>query len=327
MPTDLDLVGRIADRTADCPITIWGFGVGTALAALVRADAILQRPRLAARVADLIDPVLEVARRDVADPTDHLIAVDVLQAQLRARPSAFDEVTALEQRFVRAVTKAARPTPGRPRVHRPDKSPWRTTVWVDCMHTDGPGLIDLGLVAAAVEVTEESARVLQRADGLFAHGYDVATGTNNGVAWGRGQGWALLGLTAVLARTNRSGLKDRLVRLMTALQRHEHEGTWKAVVDRADAAVEPSTSAYVALAVGRAVTAGTVDPEWSDLAERANTAALTMTIDGVLPVSDATPVGRVEDYLVRPLGRHPWGQGPLLAAALDRLGAPEEAHR
>lgn len=300
-------IDSVVAATIRCAYRIWGFGVGPALTALVRAGTALERPYLVEGVVRRVTPAL----RRPADPTDHLIPVETLLAL----PHGVDVAPALA-RFRAAVLDAARPVPGRPCVHRPDLPRWATTIWVDCMHTDGPGLALLGDVDGAIAVTRVSAAALQRPDGLFDHGYDVATGEGNGVAWGRGQGWALLGLVGTLLHGHDAELLDRLRRLVAALASVEEGGRWRTVVDHPAAPVEMSTSAYVALAVREAVDAGLVDASYRALARRALASAMDATVDGVLPASDATPVGRAEDYYDRPLGPHPWGQGPLLLALL-----------
>ena len=88
-------------------------------------------------------------------------------------------------------------------MHRPDLERWHGVIWVDCMHTDGPGLALLGRVEEAVATTVEYASALQRDDGLFQHGYDVVSGRGNDVAWGRGQAWAMLGTDRERSDTRR----------------------------------------------------------------------------------------------------------------------------
>lgn len=306
------VLSSVADATDRCSYTIWGYGVGPALTALVRAGVALDRP-------DLVDGVgrrVAAALAAPPDPTDHLICVETL-VELAARRPEYDVRSAVG-RFTAALLGAARPAVGGPGVHRPDLELWGTTIWVDCMHTDGPGLALAAEPAAAVRLLRESAAALQRPDGLFDHGYDVALRTGNGVAWGRGQGWALLGLVGTLTRVSDVELRQRLERLVAALARHELDGQWRTVVDDAAAPVEMSTSAFIALAVGRAVRAGLVEPSYGELAERALAAALDAVVDGVLPTSGATPVGATSDYYSQPVGAYAWGQGPLLAALLDR---------
>lgn len=268
-------------RALDYPYKVWGFGEGMALLGLVRAGERLDRPEWIDAVADLVGPSLHRA----ADPTDHLIPVDVLTALGR---HGLDVAPAVA-RFGAAVPGAA------DLVHRPDLDGLSSMVWVDCMHTDGPGLPP----DAAVPAIEAAARVLTDGSGLFSHGYDAATGRANGVHWGRGQGWALHGLLAVAS--------PRVAALLAALERHERDGSWGTIVDDPAAPVEHSVSALVAAGV-----------PGTPLGRRALDAALAaLDGDGGLPVSSATPVGGPDTYLTRPAGVFPWGQGPLLLALLE----------
>lgn len=312
--TSLRAVAAATDR---CEFRIWGFGVGPALTGLLRAGRELGMPELTDGVVRRVAPAL-----GARGGPDHLVPVEALLeltagGRLPEGLTAGDVDAAL-QAFRHAVLAAVRPVGGRPRVHRPDLDRWSSTVWVDCMHTDGPGLALLGRLDAAVTLTAEACAALQRPDGLFDHGYDVAAGNSNGVAWGRGQGWALLGLVGVLRHRYDDELAERLAWQLDALAKYEDDGRWRTVVDRPDAPVELSTSAFVALATGVGLAAGVVGPAYKELAGRALRAAVESCLDGVLPVSDATPVGRPEDYFDRPAGLHPWGQGPLLLALLNQ---------
>jgi unsaturated rhamnogalacturonyl hydrolase len=299
------MIAAIVEATARTKPTIWGFGVGGSLTALMRAA-------LVDHVADLVAPSLSA----VPGPADHLISVEVLQVLARERPHL--DIGAACQRWLSAVLGASRPEPTGPRVHRPDLAPWRSTIWVDCMHTDGPGLAALGLPDEAVAYAEEYASALQRDDGLFHHGYDVSTGRGNGVAWGRGQAWALLGLVDTLRLANDAGLRSRLDRLVDAIATHERDGFWHTIVDDPAAPVEASVSAYVAYGVARAVRSGLIDPSYRAMADRAWACTVAGLRDGALEVSEATPVGDPADYQRRATGVFPWGQAPVLHAALDR---------
>ena len=289
-----DLVETVAARALGYPYRMWGFGEGMALLGIVRAGRLLDRPQWIDAVADLVAPTLS----GPADPTDHLIAVDVLRELARHRPLPVDGAVA---RFTNAVAGARRTVPGQPPVHRPDLPGLASLVWVDCLHTDGPGLPP----PTAAPLIEECAAVLQNGSGLFSHGYDVATGRANAVHWGRGQGWALHGLAAVAPGHEASA--DRLARLIAALRRYEQDGSWRTIVDDPDAPVEHSVSALVAACPAVEV----------PLRGRALAAALrALDGNGGLPVSAATPVGSAATYLDRDTGVFPWGQGPLLLALL-----------
>ncbi|MEV4545685.1 glycoside hydrolase family 88 protein [Micromonospora echinaurantiaca] len=316
---DTRLVAAVAQVTAATTPRIWGFGVGGILTALLRAGDTLGRPDLTQRVVDLVAPSLTAP----PDPTDHLIAVEALLALADRRPDL--DVTDACHRWLTAVRDARPAHPGGPRLHRPDLPPWSATVWVDCMHTDGPGLAALGHADEAVSYATEYATALQLPHGLFQHGYDARAGHGNGVAWGRGQAWALLGLTETLLHAPDNGLAERLVRLVDALAAHERDGEWSTVVDDPHAPVEASTSAYLAWILPHAVDAGLVDPAHGAMADRAWAATLRrLAPNGALAVSEATPVGAARDYRHRALGVFPWGQAPVLHAALDRAIAEEE---
>ncbi|HTJ32600.1 MAG TPA: hypothetical protein VL738_05170 [Dactylosporangium sp.] len=274
----LDVLERVGERSLEYRYRIWGFGEGMALRGLLLAGERLGRPQWIDAVADLVVPSLQHA----AGPTDHLIPVDVLTELRRLRPGV--DISEAVQRFRDAVTGI---------VHRPDLG---QTVWVDCMHTDGPGLPP-GRAAGAVEAAAE---VLCDDSGLFSHGFDAGTGVANRVHWARGQGWALHGLCAVGS--------PRVVKLLEALQRYEVDGRWRTIVDDPRAPFENSLSALVAAAVPH-----------TSLGRRGLRAALEDTCDGELVVSEATPVGRAETYLHRGEGVFPWGQGPLMLAILGAL--------
>lgn len=321
----LELVRAVAERTARCPVTIWGFGIGGTLTGLLRASAVTGQgsAAFADRVVELVGPALDAPPA----PTDHLIPVEALLALRRARPDVPGAlIDALCARWASAVLDAPRRRPGGPRLHRPDLAPWSSTIWVDCMHTDGPGLAALGRLDEAVAYTREYAAVLQRDDGLFHHGYDVDTERGNGVAWGRGQAWALFGLVDTLHVAADAELSARLARLVEALARHEDGGRWHTVVDDPSSPLENSVAADGAWGVGRAVRLGLVDGEFAAMAARAfDTTIAAIDEDGGLEVSEATPVGDRHNYVSRATGIYPWGQAPVLHALLGRLDGGSES--
>jgi rhamnogalacturonyl hydrolase YesR len=308
----LDMLRRAAERTAVYPYRVWGFGEGHALLGLLAAAELLDRSDLADSVRGRVAPSLTAP----PNPEDHLIAVDVLLRLRQVNPVLDTQPSA--QRFVSSVEGAARPVAGEPAVHRPDLAGLGRLIWVDCMHTDGPGLAALGRPAG--ELLEESAAVLQDDSGLFHHGYDVYARRPNGVRWGRGQGWALWGLIATLVHEDDARLRQRLDALVDALEEHEIEGRWMTIVDDPEAPLEASVSALVAAALLGGLQAGVVRPEAAGLADRALAAACADAEDGALTVSEATPVGTAVTYLSRRTGVFPWGQGPLLVALAVAAG-------
>ena len=290
MPADIALIEAVAERALEYSYQVWGFGEGMALLGLARAGIRCHRPQWIDAVADLVSPSLKQA----PDPTDHLIPVDVLVELARVRPVSIDDAVA---RFRTAAVAGP---------HRPDLFDLGTTIWVDCMHTDGPGLAP----AAAALAIKRSAAMLQDHTGLFSHSFDVATRRTNRAHWGRGQGWALHGMRVVPA------MLGRQVSLLTALARYETDGAWRTIVDDPDAPIEHSVSALVAAVDG-------IGPAWAPMRRRALASAVAaLDGNGGLPVSGATPARGRDTYLDRETGVFPWGQGPLLLALLSEELAP-----
>jgi unsaturated rhamnogalacturonyl hydrolase len=302
------LLAAVAERAVPLRYRMWGFGEGPALLGLLAAGELLDRPDLVARVDELVTPA------PAGVPDEHLVNVEVL-LRLRKLVDGPPVEPAIDS-WIRCLRAAPRPVAGRPAVHRPDLLGLDRLVWVDCMHTDGPGLA-LVDPQAAVPALREYIAVLQNGSGLFSHGYDVIAGTANGVHWGRGQGWALAGLVGALTEIPDRNLDSSLEALLSGLEEYEVDGRWRTIVDR-DGPVELSTSALVAAGVLAGITAGVVGPRWAGMAERALAAAVAGTVDGVLPVSEATPVGRPVTYRTRTTGCFPWGQGPLLLALVAK---------
>ncbi|GAB3424213.1 glycoside hydrolase family 88 protein [Flindersiella endophytica] len=305
-----ELALAVADRALDYDYKLWDFGEGPALFGVVQTASLLDRPDLIDRVVDLVTPTLFRP----PSPADHLIPVDLLRLLNAVRGVDISDAVA---RWVQAIRTAPRPVPGLPRVHRPDLAPWSTTVWVDCMHIDGPGLTLSGFPGEAADSLEEVSGVLQSESGLFSHVFDVATGEANHVHWGRGQGLALYGLveTACVGGL-RTTLAARATALLTALAQYEENGRWRTIVDDSTAPVDNSVSVLVAYAVLAGVAANVVDDRWSSMGERALAAAIDqLDSSGGLPVpADPTTGGPAAGYRADEVGVYPWGQGPLLLA-------------
>lgn len=329
-PEHRQLIDRIATATTRYPYNVWGFGESIAMEGLLAAGG---RHRQFA--ASLLDRWAATAAPLSTDPLAHVapgVPLLTLLAETdsptpRARA---DELAAVMRSFAVGAAGA--------RIHRPDLAGWEHEVWVDCMHLDGPFLTAYGRRAGDAEAIDlgadlllRHARVLQdEASGLFSHGFDDATGERNRLHWGRGQGWALLGLVDTLhelpaAHPARAETQQRLTALIDGLAATEAEpGQWATVVDHPETYREPSVSAFVALAVNRAVQRGLAGPSHQPLADRAwDVVVSRISPDGILlGVSDATPVGAaVEHYGARPRGVFPWGQGPTLLAAIERTAS------
>ncbi len=217
-------------------------------------------------------------------------------------------------------------------------------VFVDCLHFDPPFFAGLAAATgdgryldAALQQACGYVRLLQRPDGLFDHFVLRGVPGRFGGGWGRGQGWALLGLLDVLAELRPlqaeltaeqsaswaeiDSAAGSLVHAMAALQRPD--GHWFAVASDPHSGEEHSTAAFMAAGFHRALTAGVV--AGADI-ERAATAAYRATCaavnaDGMLTEVTAAVMACTEPshYAHVPRGfLVPWGQGPAVLAAAAR---------
>jgi unsaturated rhamnogalacturonyl hydrolase len=173
-------------------------------------------------------------------------------------------------------------------------------------------------------------RLLQTESGLFEHFVLEGSDRTYGPGWGRGQGWALLGLLDVLdelppghaCRRELADCASRLIGAMIRLQRED--GHWDAVVGDAASGDETSTAAFMAAGFLRATRTGVAGNAARVAAERALQAALTSTdghgiLKGVSAAVNACTLP--SHYAHVPRGFNvPWGEGPLALALAERLG-------
>ncbi len=210
--------------------------------------------------------------------------------------------------------------------------------FLDCLHFDPPFLTALGQATGAEKYwqaglvqAEGYLRLLQRADGLLDHFVLVGEPSSFGPGWGRGQGWALLGLldtveglrslaTDVDARQRVRALSDAAARLVAAMVLHQRrDGHWNAVVDDPLSGLESSTAAFMAAGFARAVALGVVASDAVEQPTRRARQAVRGSIgaDGTLQNVSVAVMActRASHYSHVPRGfLVPWGQGPALLA-------------
>lgn len=213
-------------------------------------------------------------------------------------------------------------------------------VFVDSVHFQGPFL------AALYSVTGEE-RYLKQAestigpqvellwdedDHLFHHFWVEKSERRNGVFWGRGNCWALLGMLSTLEYLpSRDPLSRRLKRIvvkqaskMAGLQ--DPSGDWHTVLDDPGAYLESSIAAFVTSGFTLAIKNGWLPDSYQKVVELAWHATWRhLKKDGLFAgVSYEThPNFTAAHYRNMPRDAMvPWGQGPFLAACRSRLGAP-----
>jgi len=322
------LLDRVARQTQAYPFKAWGFGEAIAMLGLLAAARVTGDNRHRAFVGAQFDR-WRAARQDRLDFVDHVTPGVPLLFLARDDSRWMPAAMAVGRLF------AAFPRPSGIPVHRPDLDLWASHVWVDCLYTDGAFLALLARMTGdhawedlACEQTHAYMRVLwDEPRGLFVHGFDVATGRANTVHWGRGNGWAMLGLLDFLRVLRRdhpawaplASIVRRQITEMVSLQ--DRSGHWHTVLDQAQTYLEPSVAAMMAYALPAAVRLSLAAPSAGTAGAQAFHAALAaVDASGALAgVSEATPAGDVSTYATRPTGVYPWGQGPLLLAIADRL--------
>ncbi len=179
-------------------------------------------------------------------------------------------------------------------------------------YTDAVGRLLVGYIAR-----------LQRADGLFIHAESGAH------AWGRGNGFAALGMTEALLRLpeswrERPRVLEAYRRQMLALLPHQTEdGSWRQVIDQPTAYQELSVTALAVATMARGVRRGWLDTDqFTPVIARAWSAVLArLGEDGTLrDVCTSTGAqATLEYYMTRPVvnGADDRGGAIVLLAALE----------
>jgi unsaturated rhamnogalacturonyl hydrolase len=210
-------------------------------------------------------------------------------------------------------------------------------VFLDCLHFDPPFFASLCRITgladwadAAVAQAKAYIRVLQDRDsGLFHHFLLEKTLRRYAPGWGRGQGWALLGLLDVLESCPESSGLDEIRQAAemlcnTMVRWQREDGHWWALVDDPLSGPETSTAAFMAVGLRRAqelgVGAGTA---LETAAERAAAATIRATDEsGILTGVSAEVWASTSTDHYRHVPRNflvPWGQGPLTLALASQL--------
>jgi unsaturated rhamnogalacturonyl hydrolase len=175
---------------------------------------------------------------------------------------------------------------------------------------------------AAAHLLIDYAGRLQRPDGIFVHA------TEGPFAWGRGNGFAALGLIEVLsALPDRHPLREQILglyrRQMAAVRAAQApDGAWRQVIDEPGAYREETATAMLATAMARGIRWGWLDSTYLDTVRRAWRAlAAHVGDDGSLvDVCAGTGAGPTRQYyLDRPAitGFDDRGGAMALAAAME----------
>jgi unsaturated rhamnogalacturonyl hydrolase len=225
-------------------------------------------------------------------------------------------------------------------LYRPDLPPYRHTVWVDTLYHEPSFFCKLALITgeaayhrAALDVWTSHVQALSSAHGpLLGHAFDTGAGLLRGYGWGRGNGWALLGMidTLELLPAEDPGRPEALRYLhdlsaaILALQ--DASGFWRTLLHDREAYLEASTAAFFGAAFTKGVRLGFLDDTYAIAAERAWHAMLSRIDDqgrfyGVSACTYATvtPDDDTNMYRTLPTEVNVWGQGSALRFAAERI--------
>jgi rhamnogalacturonyl hydrolase YesR len=192
------------------------------------------------------------------------------------------------------------------------------TGWTDDMFMASSVLSRLGGVeqqAVVGRMLTTYAGKLQRPDGIFVHA------TDGPHAWGRGNGFALLGVTEALthlpaAWSDRARVLEIYRKHVAALAKiQSDDGSWRQVVDEPTSYRELTVTAMTTAAMARGVRLGWIDRStYEPIINRGwNAVASRVNADGtVRDVCSGTGVGPTKEYYLN---------RPVVNGADDRGGA------
>jgi rhamnogalacturonyl hydrolase YesR len=163
---------------------------------------------------------------------------------------------------------------------------------------------------------------LQRADGLFIHALEGPH------AWGRGNGFAALGLADALAHfpehwSDRPRVLEIFRRHMAAMRPHQSDdGTWRQVVDEPASYRELTVTAMTLAAMARGIRHGWLDASYRPAVDKAwqGVLARVSAAGDVADVCSSTGAGPTKEYyLNRPAvsGGDDRGGAMVLLAAVE----------
>lgn len=333
-----DLLARLALRTRAYDFTVWFWGDAIAVDGLLDAAELLGDASSATHVGRF----LKDWPADRLSWIDHLAPGDAL---LRLAAGTSDE-TKIQKAVKLAEHLLSVPRAQAAPLYRPDDPRYRHTVWVDSIYHVPPFLARLGKMTgesrwyqAALVEQDAHLRVLTPAGSPFpGHAYDTGARKVHGPGWGRGVGWALLGMadTLSLVPSGQPGYEEArkafraLSEEVLALQ--DSTGCWRTVIDDREAYLESSTAAMFCAAFNKGVRMGILDDRFAVAAEHAwRYVGARVDADGsfwgVSACTWASTAG-VEDaamYKTLPTEVNVWGQGAAMRAASERLRTQSSA--
>ncbi len=315
---------RVADRMLDWRFHCWYWGDAIAIDSLLEAEALGAGPYRAAVVDTLQrwhDHCLPNFD-DVLAPGAAIIQL-VLDGELPA--SAAERVLSRVE--------------GLPMVHgdipalEPHRLVFRYGLCIDAVY-HLPAMYalaarwrgDASLARKAVSIAVDSMNLLRCETG-WAQWFDPTRKANNGVAWSRGLGWAVLGLLDLVHACDGNGTAEAADLAAQVLERlaatQQADGNWAEVLDHPPAGSETSTASFYVAAALHPAARGLVALPAEVLARAASACSRALADDGTYTgvTTDVLPSWDITTYEHCPTEPSPWAQGTAVRAfaALARV--------
>lgn len=313
----MDTLKRVADRMTDWRFHCWYWGDAIAIDGLLEADSLGAGPYRAHVVETLLrwhdhcrpnfDDVLvpgAAVIQLVMDGDLPVTAAERVMDDLDGLPTVIGEVPALE----------------------PHRLFFRYGVCIDAVYhlpitfalaSRWRGEPDLA--RKAVRVAVECMDVL-RCDTGWSQWFDPTRKRNNGIAWSRGMGWAVLGLLDVVQALDGEGpaeAADLAAQVLVRLAETQGpDGNWAEVLDDPACGTETSTASFYVAAALHPAAQGLVSLP-SDVLDRAAAACeRAVADDGTFTgvTTDVLPSWDIATYRNCPKEPSPWAQGTAVRA-------------
>ncbi|MEP7045624.1 MAG: glycoside hydrolase family 88 protein [Ilumatobacteraceae bacterium] len=324
--TALAALTRVADRTTDWRPHCWYWGDAIATDGLLEADALG-----AGDYRDSVVSTLQAWHDHCLPNFDDVLAPGAAIVQLvmdgdlpaTAAQRMFDRLDGLPMAYGQAPSLEP---------HRPV---FRYGLCIDAVYhlpaayaMAGRWRDDPGLTVKGLRIGVDAMTALRCGSG-WAQWFDMTRKRNNGIAWTRGLGWAVLGLLDLVHIVGEADVAEAadlavdVLELLAATQ--TPNGNWAEVLDHAPAGIETSTASFYVAAALHPAAAGLVSLPPDVLERAADACRLALADDGTFTgvTSDVLPSWDISTYENCPTEPSPWGQGAAVRAfaALARTEA------
>jgi len=224
---------------------------------------------------------------------------------------------------------------------------YRHAMWVDTIYHIPPFYALLAQLSGEARYYDEAihewechTRWLSSPEGPFlCHGVDTGNNLLKGYGWGRGTGWAVLGMVDTLEllpyeHPRYNWALDQFQALAAEVDKvQDDSGFWHTLLHDKEAYLEASTAAFFGSAFTKAMRLGLLDNDYIDVTERAWQACKSrLRSNGSFTgVSECTWAGITPDdsaviYKTVPTGVNIWGQGSALRFVAERIHAGQDIY-